>query len=103
MEYPYRMEDLKEKLKSEIEKATWPLLEEHHKREALLVVDLELDLVTVAAAVAEDDVENVKNWLSTEKLLRPTEEMVQSWEENPELGFRFIIIQPYVIAQEIKE
>ncbi len=97
------MENLKEKLKNEIEKVTWPLLEEHNKREALLIVDLELDLVEVAAAVAEDDVENVKAWLSSEKLLRPTEQMVQSYEENPELGFKFIIIQPYVIAQEIKE
>lgn len=97
------MENLKEKLKTEIEKATWPLLEEHNKREALLIADLELNLVDVAAAIAQDDVQNVKEWLSTEKLVRPTEEMIQSWEENPELGFKFLIIQPYVVAQEIKE
>ncbi|ATH09128.1 hypothetical protein BIY24_14600 [Halobacteriovorax marinus] len=97
------MENLKEKLTNEIEKATWPLLEEHHKREALLIVDLELDLVDVSVAVANDDVQNVKAWLTSEKLIRPTDEMIQSWEENPELGFKFLIIQPYVIAQEIKE
>ncbi|PIK13991.1 DUF2288 family protein [Halobacteriovorax sp. JY17] len=97
------MEDLKEKLKTEIEKAKWLLLEEHHKRDALLIVDLELNLVEVAASVALDDVMNVKEWLTTEKLIRPTEEMIQSWEENPELDFNFLIIQPYVIAQEIKE
>ncbi|CBW27841.1 conserved hypothetical protein [Halobacteriovorax marinus SJ] len=97
------MENLKEKLTNEIEKATWPLLEEHHKREALLIVDLELDLVDVSVAVANDDVQNVKTWLTSEKLIRPTDEMIQSWEENPELGFKFLIIQPYVIAQEIKE
>ena len=97
------MEDLKEKLKTEIEKAKWPLLEDHFKRDALLIVDLELSLVEVAASVALDDVTHVKEWLTTQKLIRPTDEMVQSWEENPELDFSFLIIQPYVIAQEIKE
>lgn len=97
------MENLKEKLASEKEKVKWIALEEHHEREALLIVKGHLDLVDVAVSIAKDDVQKVKEWLASEEIKRPDEEMFNSFKENDQLYFEFIIIQPYVLAQQIEE
>ena len=97
------MENLKEKLKSEKEKVKWIALEEHHERESLLIIKSHLDLIDVAVSIANDDVHKVKEWLSTEEIKRPDEEMVNDFKENDHVYFEFVIIQPYVIAQQLED
>jgi hypothetical protein len=97
------MENLKEKLTSEKEKVKWIALEEHHEREALLIIKNHLDLIDVGVSIANDDVQKVKEWLSTEDIKRPDEEMVNNFKENDQTYFEFIIIQPYVLAQQIED
>ncbi|OUR93521.1 hypothetical protein A9Q84_18790 [Halobacteriovorax marinus] len=97
------MENLKEKLTGEREKARWLMLEEHNKREALLIVATDLDLIDVAVAVASDDVKLIKTLLDSEQLKRPDETMVKLFEEETDFNFNFVIIQPYVLAQKIEE
>ncbi len=98
------MENLKEKLSSEKEAASWKILEEHHEREALLIVDKELDLIDVGVSIANDEVMKVKEWLTSQQLMRPDEDMVSQFlEDDNNMCFEFIIIQPYVLAQKKEE
>jgi hypothetical protein len=93
-----------EKLKAEIEEADWSMLEAHHERQALILVSSELDLPEVGEKVAQDDVENIKQWMTAGKLGKPEDAQISNWKENPyKKGFRFIIVQPYVLIQEIQE
>ncbi|MCO4794604.1 MAG: DUF2288 family protein [Bacteriovoracaceae bacterium] len=92
---------LKEKLKSEIEEADWSMLEPHFSRQAIVQVSSDLDLPTVSEKVAMDDVDSIKKWMTEGKVVRPTEEQVNTWKENPyKKAFQFIIVQPYVLIQE---
>ena len=100
------MEDEKEiyeKLTSEIQNATWAPLEEHLERGGLLIVSNDLDLVEVGVKIATDDVEFVKDQLKLKKLIQPMENQAEAFRNDDDLQFRFIIVQPYVLAQIIIE
>jgi hypothetical protein len=97
-------QSLYEKLKAEVEEADWSMLEPHHKRQALILISSELDLCEVAEKVAVDDVDAIKTWMTSRQVGKPEDQKVNAWEESPyKKGFRFIIVQPYVLVQEIKE
>lgn len=89
-----------EKFKSELEQADWNALKAHHERGALFLVAGDLDLYEVACSIALDDVDSVKAWIESEKLIQPGEDEVKTWEadEYRKLG-SFLILQPYVILQ----
>lgn len=89
-----------ENLTKAIDVTSWSELEVHEKRSALILVDSSLDLADVALKVALDDVESIKAWMSQNLLLRPTEEQLASFRENSlQKQFLFLIVQPYVLAQ----
>jgi len=95
---------LSEKLKTEIEEADWSMLEPHHERQALILVASDLNLPTVGEKVATDDVDSIKQWMTEGKVSKPEDSQIDKWKENPyRKGFRFIIVQPYVLIQEIQE
>ena len=56
-------DSLKEKLKDDIDQASWEMLEVHHERGAVFIVDSALNLIDVGAAIAVDEVNTVKIWL----------------------------------------
>lgn len=94
---------LSEQLKSQIDRAHWKLLEDHHKRGALLLVSLTQDLVDVGVAIAQDNVQKIKELLDNGHLIRTTEELVAGFDKEENLEFNFIIIQPYVLIQNVNE
>ncbi len=95
---------LYDKLKAEIEEADWSMLEPHHERQALILIASDLDLSDVAEKVATDSVDHIKQWMSEGKVGKPEDHKVDNWKESPyRKGFRFIIVQPYVLIQEIQE
>lgn len=91
---------LKDELKEQLLECNWLLLEKHNERGALFVIAPELDLVDVAVAIAEDQVEVVEPWISSQKLRRPTEAEIKTWEaeKKKDIG-QFLIVQPYVILK----
>lgn len=97
------MSALSEKLASEVGEAGWESLEPHYLRDALFIVDAKLDLIEVAVAVAEDRVEEVASWIEAGLLARPTVEQAKAWGEKRSLGFRFLIVQPFVLARRVSE
>lgn len=94
---------LYEQLKSQLDKAHWKILEEHHKRGALLYIDPKEDMIEVAQAIAEDNVQRIKDLLDSGLLARTTEEHATAWDAREDLEFNFIIIQPYVLIQHTSE
>jgi hypothetical protein len=92
-------EDLKKRLARQIQRVDWKPLAPHAKRGGLLVVNPGLDLAEVAYAVAGDDRRRVETWLQARELGRATAEQIESWGEETEECFLFVIVQPYVLVQ----
>ena len=74
---------LRIKFDDEIMEADWELLEPHHKRSALFVVDTKLDLLEVGIAVALDRVDSVKNSMNENLIRRPSEQELARWDKKP--------------------
>ena len=93
--------DLRSALGETVGTAAWPLLEAHAKRGGLIFVDPSLELVDVAVAVAEDQTQAVTDWLGRGLLTKPSDEDIARRSEGDEEPFRFVIVQPFVLAQSM--
>ena len=89
---------LLDKLTNDVDEAFWELLAPHHEREALFMVQKPLELPPVGLAMTNDEVEYIRKWLAAGDLYRPTQEQIDVWNEE-QTKFKYLIIQPYVIAQ----
>jgi hypothetical protein len=92
-------QQLREKLTGELGVATWKSLIPEMLTKSLFYVSPDIDLVEVGVHVALDHTSEVKKWLDTGELTRPTPEQVAEWETSGSL-FRFIILAPYVFFQD---
>ena len=91
---------LRTHLEEEVLATTFSDLAPHFARGALLVARGDLDLVEAAIALAQDDVTRVEAWLADGALTRPTDAQASAWAEaSPR--FQFLIVQPWVLAQEL--
>lgn len=88
-------------LESSLGPAEWSILKPHAARGAVFWVSPHLDLLTVARAVADDDTARVSSWLKSAELARPTESQLESWDSTPSRTFKSIVVQPYVLMQEL--
>ena len=78
----------------------WKDLEPHSERNAIFIVNEELDLLDVARKIAADDAEVVAAWIEDQEIRRPTPLELKSWNQEPTKSFRFSIVQPYVLIQD---
>ena len=92
-----------EKLKEEIAETEWESLRPHYGRGGLLIVSLSLDLALVASCFATDKKYAVETWLKEKDIVKASESDVNLWDKNPLKKFNFLIVQPYVLAQECYE
>jgi hypothetical protein len=87
------------KLLAETAKIDWPELERFFARGMLLRVARDLDLVTVAAAIADNDTAQVTQWLSMGLVERMQSETAADFAaRNPELWA--VVVSPWVCVQE---
>ena len=93
--------DLTPKLQEEIGEVTWHWLRPHRQRDALFWVAAPLGLATVGAAIARDDTDSVRAWLEDGSLARPSEAQVAAWEADPTRSLRMLIVQPFVLIQDL--
>lgn len=95
-------EGLRDRLLKDLEDASWDMLAPHHEREALFVIGEDVELVDAGIALANDDVELVKEWQQTGRIKRPTEDDVDEYSQDKDKHvWQFLIIQPYVIVKKI--
>ena len=95
-------EDLRDTLRGQIQVVAAAELLPHHRRDALLILPGEVDILDVALAIAADDASLVGQLVEEEKLYRPSLAQLSDWCVDLELRLQFVILQPYVLAQVIK-
>ncbi len=97
------MSGMIESFKRDLAEVCWRELKIHLQRDAIIVVAAELDLVEVGVAVAEDDKTLVEAWIAANKLGKPTAKQLESWEQEEEKLFRMLIVQPFILIQDIDD
>lgn len=95
------MTTVKEGFERDIAEVCWRELRIHMRRDALVTVAPALDLVAVATAVAVDDTTRVGVWIESGQLGKPTAAQLERWEEVLEKPFKMLIVQPYILMQEV--
>jgi hypothetical protein len=55
----------------------------------------------VGEAIALDNTQLVSRWLNEKMIYKPIEEQLVSWNETPEKQFNALIVQPFVLVQEV--
>jgi hypothetical protein len=94
------MSDLRDQLAENLDEAEWEWLIPHAKRDAVLVVDTQLDLLDVGVAIANDNTASVEDWINRQLLTKPSLVKLGEWNNDRSKWFKTLIIQPYVLIQE---
>jgi hypothetical protein len=94
------MQDLKAELTASLDEAEWQWLLPHVRRDSLIVVTPELNIVDVGVAIANDNVSLVQNWISQQLIYKPTLDQMADWQANLSKRFNTLIVQPFVLVQE---
>jgi hypothetical protein len=94
------MKDLREQLAEILDEAVLEWLKPHIQKDAVILVVPELDLLDVGVAIASDDTQKVQHWIGEQLLAKPSPEILDRWNANPEQKFQAIIIQPYILVKE---
>jgi hypothetical protein len=95
------MSDLRTELSETIDEAEWEWLIPHVKRDAVIVVSSDLDLLDVGEAIANDNLSSVQRWIDEQLISKPSNQQLGQWNNNQQKRFNTLIIQPYVLVQEI--
>lgn len=95
------MQDLKAELTTMVDEAEWEWLKPHAQRDAIVVVAPGLDLVDAGVALASDNVLAVQQWIAEQRLYKPSPEQLSDWGSDRDRRFSALIVQPYVLVQEL--
>ena len=95
------MADLKAELAKDLDEAQWEWLIPHVKRDSVLIIAKELNLVDVGIAIASDNLRSVQHWISEQLIQKPSETQLSDWNSSPQKRFNTLIVQPYVLIQEL--
>ncbi len=93
--------ELKRELAATIDEAEWQWLKPHGERDALIIVAQEVDLLEVGFLLATDEVQTVNTLIQDRRLSKPTRKQIALWDKHPETPFKCLIVQPYVLLQEV--
>lgn len=94
-------------IRAKLEESMGPVvatdLHAHLRRDAVFVVSAGLSLVDCGVAVAMDDAAKVEAWVTSGELRRPTAEERAEWLAEKERRWSAIVVQPYVLVQDLPE
>jgi hypothetical protein len=95
------MNDLRAELAESLDEAEWDWLEPHAKRDSVIVVSQALNLLDVGEAIANNNVTSVQHWIQEALIEKPSPTQLSDWNQNREKRFNALIVQPYVLVQEL--
>jgi hypothetical protein len=72
----------------------------HLARDAVIVVDPSLDLLTVGEAIARDDKARVTEWIEKGLIGKPSLEKIEAWSKLEGPAWTALIVQPFVLLRE---
>ena len=94
------MSEDRERFEKDLAEVDWRSLRIHTQRDALILVDLQLDLVEVACKVTADVAKEVGDWIENGLIVKPTAEQLASWETELDKPFLMLIAAPYILIQD---
>lgn len=80
----------------------WPELVRHFARGVVVNVTSDMDLVAVAAAMAQDRVDEIEAWTQAGFIRRASDDDAQVWHEQDTV-FWAVVVAPWVLVQEISD
>lgn len=95
------MSDLRAELAEMLDEAEWDWLIPHAQRDAVVIVAPGLDLLDVGVALASDNVTAVQHWISEQLIAKPSPEQMADWGNDRTRRFNALIVQPYVLVQDL--
>jgi hypothetical protein len=95
------MSDLRSQLEELLDEAEWEWLIPHVQRDAVVMVAAGLDLLDVGEAIASDNTTSVQHWIGEALLAKPSPEEVVQLASDRTKRFKALIVQPYVLVQEL--
>jgi hypothetical protein len=93
-------EALLTKLNSETGKIDWQWLKPHFKSGALIELSTECDLVEMAAFIAEDNSDRIRQAMADQLIRKPDAGDVDRWESE-QAQFWSVVVAPFVLIQRI--
>ncbi|WP_303902309.1 DUF2288 domain-containing protein [Thiohalomonas denitrificans] len=100
MAQPESLDEVRAGLTAETARIRWTELGRHFARGVVIRVDVELDLVEVAACMVRDEKEALEKWLASGRVAHPSEAEAAGWYERS-AEFWAVVTAPWVIVQEI--
>jgi len=95
------MSDLRAELADAVDQAEWDWLKQHVQRDVVVVVAEGLDLIDVGVAIANDNATSIQHWIEEQLIAKPSVEQMAVWNSDRTKRFHALIVQPYVLVQEI--
>ncbi|HKJ04689.1 MAG TPA: DUF2288 domain-containing protein [Geopsychrobacteraceae bacterium] len=93
--------ELRDTFETDLAEVSWKELRIHLKRDAIILVTDDLNLVDVAVDIAADNKTQVALWISSGKLTKPSSEQIEQWTAMLDTPFRMLIAQPYILVQAV--
>ena len=90
---------IRAKINSETAKIPWRELQRFFAQGKVMLVATNLDLVDVAFAVQQDDVEQVKAWTETKSLGPVSDDQARDWFEE-DVSLWAVVVKPWVLVQK---
>ncbi len=88
------------KIISETAKISWQDLERFFAAGKIMLVAPGLDLVDIAEAIQEDDIDRVKTWTEEQQIIPVPDDQAKSWVgSNARLWA--VVVKPWVLVQVI--
>ena len=94
------MKNLREQLSELIDRAELEWLKPHIQKDVVIIVVPELDILDVGVAISSDNTQSVQHWISEQLLVKPSPDILNRWNTNPNQEFQALIVQPYILVQE---
>lgn len=94
--------DLQTKLATETARIRWHDLQRFYAKGQVVKVAPALNLVAVAAALAEDDRQQFEQWLAADQVAAPSAEQARQWFDADAILWA-VVVAPWVLVQETGE
>ena len=94
-------QDLRRQLNSETAKIAWTDLQSHFARGVVFAVATNMDLVEVAAYLAEDQQEQAQTWQAAGQLATVSDEQAQQWFDEQQVLWA-VVVKPWILVQPIE-
>ena len=90
---------IQDSIKRDMAEISWAELKVRCPQDALILVSNDLDLVEVAVAIAEDNTEQVSDWMENGQIKQTSDKEVSHWDQKEPI-FLGAYVTPFVLVQE---